>query len=330
MNRHQLISGVWIISITLLLSSCSGTSNIQFQRYLEQSSCQQSSEFRYSYNVQPQPIHTIKLDSGLIQHFSFTSLQAANAIGLLSMLTDYVSGIKQYKHNGSIENRLNILELSNKINQRINMASLEISSVASELDCEEERITQIADYMKNRESEKETRLTVAAIIIGATGAATSALVLNNSDGGDNIADYIGVASGIAEATVGLMILLNKQKVELKHSRNALREIWEGHDTSSIFPSSLWYYINYYNPDDQTKPSLRYHIIERWMSFKQIEKAQSRKKRKLIDLYFGNGGKYTTDQLYNRANMYDQLESYIKLIKQDLMVLSREIENINNK
>jgi len=43
------------------------------------------------------------------------------------------------------------------------------------------------------------------------------------------------------------------------------------------------------------------------------------------LYFGEGGRYTAEQLKNRAAMLDQVEASITLMKQDLKVLSIEFE-----
>src|SRR5690606_19485087 len=120
------------------------------------------------------------------------------------------------------------------------------------------------DYMKGAEDANETKLTVAAILAGATGAAASAILLKNGDEGE-AADYVGIASAITEAALGSLILLNKKKVHYYHERNALREIWEGKDSTDVFPPSVWYYLNYYNPQKPEEKSLRYQIIESWMS-----------------------------------------------------------------
>ncbi len=64
-----------------------------------------------------------------------------------------------------------------------------------------------------------------------------------------------------------------------------------------------------------------------MSFEQISTVNKKQKKQYIDIYFGDGGKYSIEQLENRANMYDQLESTIKTIKQDLKNLLFEINNL---
>ena len=46
------------------------------------------------------------------------------------------------------------------------------------------------------------------------------------------------------------------------------------------------------------------------------------------MYFGKGGLYTSEQLKNRADMMDQVEAFITLMKQDLKELAIEIEKWN--
>ena len=48
------------------------------------------------------------------------------------------------------------------------------------------------------------------------------------------------------------------------------------------------------------------------------------------MYFGNGGQYGADELDNRADMLDQTESYVTLMKQDLKTLMAEIAKLDKK
>lgn len=298
--------------LLVFLASCSGTKSLQ--SILPKSTCSQ--EMEYSVKEIPRPFHELNPDTALTARFSTASLNAANAIGLIETLTEYIRLKKQA--GNSLEKRIQLLELSQLVSQRINLSSLEISAVASEMDCEEERITQIAEYMRNLEGDKESKLTVAAIIAGASGAITSGIVLSSNKVSSKL-DYVGIASGIAEAVIGMLILNNKRKIDYTHERNPLREVWEGKQAEdSAFPPVVWYYITYENPALTGEKSIRTQIIERWKNFNELQP-------KKIAKYFGTGGKYSTEELYNRANMYDLLESYIKLIKQDLTSLSIEFD-----
>lgn len=81
------------------------------------------------------------------------------------------------------------------------------------------------------------------------------------------------------------------------------------------------------PTNQTSShSLREGLIENWKGAEQLDNLSKRKKQDLITLYFGDGGTYNADQLENRANMYDQLESIIKLMKQNLKSLLSQVQS----
>lgn len=308
----------------LLLSSCATVNKTQLESVLAHSNCNQQNVYTYTVEDLPKPIYQLQIDSSLNATLTPQSLNVANAIGILEYLSDYVK-YKNYTASAmSVEKRLEKLELAQKINQHINIASIEISAISSEIDCEEERAGQIASYLEGKRSSAESKLTVASIVVGAAGAVTTGLLLANRHQG-NATEYIGIGAGIAEATMGLMILLDKRKVNFSHPRNALRDIWEGKEVSSVFPPAVWYYLNYQNPQESDSLSLRQQIINHWMDFGQI--AQSVKDQKAKDIYFDDGGKYTAEQLENRTNMLDQLEAQINLMKQDLKALAIEIQNL---
>lgn len=291
--------------------------------YLLKSNCNQQGVYQYDSIGLPQAIHLLELDSSLLENFTFKSLNVANAIGILPLLEEYGKQKKIYQQEKTIQNQVNLIEMTQLLSQKINSASLEISAVSSEMDCEEERTSQIANFLKNQESDRETKLTVGSIIVGASGA-----ILSGANTDRNIGNFIGISTGILEAGFGALILLNTRKIEFRHPRNALRDVWEGYRVSANFPASIWYYLNYHNPTNPEEKSLRYQIIEKWIDFGQISGLESKKKRKLLNTYFRDGGKYTSQQLSNRADMYDQLESNINLMKQDLNRLSLEINSLN--
>ncbi|HRO40577.1 MAG TPA: hypothetical protein PLY76_13935 [Flavobacteriales bacterium] len=301
----------------VILASCSGPKSLQpgADRKIN---CNLQADHQYAAGDLPVALHEVAVEPLLTGHFSKASLNVANSIGVLDLLGEYTRLKQKQRAIPSLEQKVELLELSHTITQRIDLASLEISSVTAELDCEEERISQIADYLTARSRTAETRLTVAAIAVGAFGSMTP-IILDGKQ-----ADRAGLAAGIAEAALGAMILLNDRKVNVQHPRNALSDIWEGPQTSRVFPPFVWYYLNYRDPGDQASVSLRTKIIDQWKGFGQVERLKPKEQASHQELYFGNGGRYDTDQLYNRANMYDQLESSIKLIKQDLTQLALEL------
>lgn len=325
-HRRFAILQLTLLFTVFIFSSCSTVKDVRISKQLKESNCSQVDEYTYSVTDLPTPIYKLKIDERLSESFSFKSLNLANAIGLLDDMLAYINALDSQKENSSVENRLNTIEISQRIEQKLNFASVEISALSSEIDCEEDRTEQIANYLKNIEKNTETKLTVSAIVVGAVGAITTGIMLAKNDAG-NVGDFVGIGSGLIEAGLGLGILINSKKIEFHHERNALRDVWEGREISQIFPRSIWYYLNYYDPSKPEDKSLRYHIVQSWMSFEQLEIVKGKKREKLLGMYFGDKGKYTVEQLKNRSEMYDQLESAIKLMKQDLKTLMQEIKSL---
>ncbi|MGK0639507.1 hypothetical protein [Schleiferia thermophila] len=153
-------------------------------------------------------------------------------------MAEFVHLKNSFDIHPTLEKKLKIVELSQKIYQKINISSLEISAIASEMDCEEERADQIASYVKGKEDHIETKLTVSAIVAGAIGAISAGILLANTASG-NTPEVVGIGTGLIEATLGILILTNKRKITHYHPGNALKDIWTAPETSSIFPVSIW-------------------------------------------------------------------------------------------
>lgn len=304
------------VSIGLLAQSCTTLKDTTLNKQIITSKCNQQSKYLYTAADFPLPLESIEVDTSLRRQLSPGSLHIANTIGIIKYLNEYSQLLSSKYVQPAVEKRMRLLELKQAIDHEINNASLVISAVSSELDCEEERISQIAHYLTEKQGGLESKLTIGAIVLGASGAILTGGVIKN----EKASNAVGISTGIAEAGLGLAMLFNKRKIEFYHERNILRDIYEGPQVSSLFPSFIWYYLNY---EDKNQLSLRKDIIDKWSKFGQID-SQS---QEISSLYFGKGGVYTADELNNRADMYDQLESQIYLLKQKLMALASEIDNI---
>lgn len=315
----------FIVISLLLFSSCATLKNPQLQAQLDNDNCNQNKAYDYKASELPRPIHEIEIDTVLASHFSSKSLNIGNAIGVLPILEEYLTKKKDFIQFPSIEKRLELIELKERINSEINLASLEISAVASEIDCEEEKTDQIVTFIRSKADNMESNLTVTSIAVGATaGIVAGSLELSGKEGKG--LTLIGISTGVIEGVLGLVIIFNEKKMYVQHARNILKDVWEGPETSRYFPSSVWYYLNYYNPVGQ-HVSLRKQIVNQWLAFPVIAELNEKKREVLIGTYFGQGGVYTSDQLKIRTNMYDQLESSIKVMKQELKDLLLEFETL---
>ncbi len=315
------------IIIVFAVVSCSASKELAHNPYSDKSNCFNHLEYSYTKDQLPDPAADLSSDFLVSSSFSEEARQIAHAFNFFPLLVQYVHLKKDSSSSVSLEKRLAVLELQQKINSRISNASLQISSVTSELDCEEKRAAQLSNYLKNKVGEKEEKLVVGSIIIGATGAIT-AEILSNSESTEKSASYVAVGTSLVEATLGILLLTNKKKIQFTHQRNSLAEIWEAPATSKTLPASVWYFLNF--RDQKNHPeSIRESLVKSWENFGQIKKSRKQNMQAEREIYFGQGGIYTYQQLKNRAEMYGQIEAYINIMKQNLDALAQELENFES-
>ncbi|MCH8545618.1 MAG: hypothetical protein LAT54_02700 [Cryomorphaceae bacterium] len=307
----------YIIGVSILISSCKTTELKGVYATLERSVCQQLPDYQYDKSDLPQPFNVKQVSPVLADIFSEESLRIMRAIQVEEVVEAYVLSLQDSLKDQ--ESRLEQLMQMEAIQWKLQQASLEVSATAAEIDCEEERSEQIAGYLLNRQSSRETRLTVAAISIGAVGALSAVAFL--SAGNELAAEWIGITTALSEVVLAGFIFFQKTNVLFYHPRNHLAEIWKGEKTSSLFPPSVWFYLNGGSSISRDGLTLREELVHRWKRFNRFDVEADEEK---IDLYFGEGGKYAAEQLSNRSNLLDQVESFVALMKQDLSVLMSEL------
>jgi hypothetical protein len=247
-------------------------------------------------------------------------------MGMLNLLEAYLRSLEAFEKNPSLENRLRHLELFQQLAQQIEFAELEVTSVSSEINCEEERIYQVANYLRGKENDKTSRLTIASIVVGGVGAIMAVALV----GQGKAPELVGLGTGITEASLGLLMLFNEKEIEFYHERNHLREIWEAPTASQIFPAPIWYYLNYVSDKPDAEPAKRVQILDNWENLAFFDEVKEKQQAEMKAMFFGEGGRYNSDELTDRANMYEQLNAEINLMLQDLKNLSFEIERIQSK
>lgn len=134
MTKHNSITALSLIA--LMLTSCATLQKAPQDLHYQQNNCNQQIALTYTKEKLPKPIKELQLDTLLTKKFSYQSLNTANAIGLLGVLSEYLNLKKDYYQQPTLEKKVNIIERSGRIYQKINIASLEVLAMASELDCE--------------------------------------------------------------------------------------------------------------------------------------------------------------------------------------------------
>ncbi|MGY6563085.1 MAG: hypothetical protein ACXITV_13360 [Luteibaculaceae bacterium] len=301
----------------ILATSCHNTKSLPSNKISTADICNDNLVYSYSTEKLPNPLAATEIDTILLNHFSKKSLFIANTFNLIEPLKKYVS--LSLKPSLEFEEKWQYLVLKSNLQQALFSANVEISAVCSRIDCEEERVEQLADYLKKQEDRFSKNITVAAIVTGGLGAILIATLIDRG----NAADIVGAGVGITEATLGTLLFLNEKKIEYYNKINPLREIWYGDTTSSFFPPEVWYYLT--NSDlssEGNNESVRNKLINRWKEFDQVNRKRNSVEMEL--LLSETGGLYTVQLLKTKAAMLDQLEAQVALMKNDISTLSREI------
>jgi len=263
---------------------------------------------RYKFDIAD--ISSFLSDRVLVDNYTKHDILLSNYIGMLPALKHLAH--LQKDRSLTDEKKIILLEEREKIIDRLLLASIVVSSISAELDCEGERASQLASFMEDDENKRITKLTALSIVLGAAAG-----VLTNVLNQGNTYYSIGVGGGVASGLLALATLSKNKKVQFYHNRNMLSELWYANDSSTIFPSFVWYIFNDKEFSNDKAYSMSHNIKERWEKFGRLGKEGSKNRKKQIDLIFGKGGKYNADQLQMRSDMLDQLQSYIRLLNQDL-------------
>jgi len=271
-----------------------------------------SDSIHIPYASIPQSLLT---DSLLIKKYSISTIQVANATGILPALSELTQLKKQNTITPSTETEIKIIAKKQEIANRLIVCRTEIAGIAAELDCEGERADQLSAYMSKKESKKVNKLTVASITLGAFTAIAAILIKPQKT-----SDGVAITGGLGSAGLGLASLSSSRKTEYMHPRNLLTDIWYEPVSSTYYPTTIWYLLNHKEFSNNKQYSICHNIQNRWKEYNQLGDIDSKKTKKQIDLLFGNGGVYTSELLATRANMLNQLQASIKLLDQEIQQL----------
>ncbi|MDF0643975.1 MAG: hypothetical protein P0111_08080 [Nitrospira sp.] len=253
--------------------------------------------------------------------FSPQALDIAETIGARNLVAQLPRLTEEDARNAEGA-AVRLLRVRQQLSDRIVMAILEVARTAAEVDCEEERADQLADRLQEVRDQKIRYRTLIAIVgdaavgilAGAFGLALQETAVAASDiFGGTIATVFGVAAAFTGG-----------EHEFRHSRNLLKEVWEGPDQSALMPASVWRFLNRPFADDPEGRSFRETLISRWYEDGRLGTPGSDEEQQRIALLFGSGGTYEIEDLRARASMLDLLEADVNLMNEHLHLLMEEV------
>jgi hypothetical protein len=211
-----------------------------------------------------------------------------------------------------------------RVTTHLQLATLEVSSIVAEIECEVQRADEVQDRLKHVQTTRTTTQTILAVIFGGLANILSGGIGMATRGGDTT-DIVSVTGGALEVLFGTSANFTKVRQEFSHPHNHLQAFWDGEGKErEYFSPSVWRFLTEPNIRDVEGHSLRDVLVETWNAEGRLGEPGSHEEKQRKALLFGEGGLYDSEDLHVREAMLHQLESSIQLMHQDLETLLREV------
>ncbi len=259
-------------------------------------------------------------DSEPIAGLSPVALRTADILGIRPLARDILTLAAAEQPLPPAE-RERFLQLRQLFSESVLLASLEINGAAGQIDCEAIRANHVANSLSEAREQRSQRYEIIAIVGDAlVGIAGGVLALGVNETAAAIADIVGgnlaVGFGLAAGNVD-------EEHAFQDPRNYLHELWEAPPRSSVFPETVWRFLNRPLPEGAPWPTLREELIAEWRDDGFITQEDD-EEHKRNDLLFGAGGVYEIEDLRVKAQMLEELKTYVNGMTQQLHGLSREV------
>ncbi|WP_447982990.1 hypothetical protein [Nitrospira sp. Nam74] len=250
--------------------------------------------------------------------------EAAVAINVLGLLNEL-----RALERGDVDRRPEVawrlLTTRQQISHRIALAAFDVTSTVAELDCEQSRANHVADGLSEMLQERSDR-DLFLVFAGDLwmGVIAGSLFLA---GQATAAEASAIFGGLFATGIGTAAVFVEATYNFHHPRNHLDDIREGPLQSTLFPTSIWSYLNgpsWMLPGE----TIRQGLLAYWKEEGQLRQPDAEldddADRKRNALYFGEGGIYRIKELRRRAEMLGHLKSEILRMGQDLNNLLYEV------
>lgn len=270
------------------------------------------------------PLETLLADTFLTSSYSVQSIVVANAYGLVDDIRD-LKTLKitetQLKSNDTI--RLATLEKAIEIDKTMNLATLEIQTLQTFLNCNNRKLIQAKTDLAQLNNETRSAYTNSAIIIGVAASVlvAAAVISDGQLNSGSFKDWVGIAGGVVAAGLAIKSEGVNNKIGLSHSNNAIAAIWNGTNDQGVFTDNTWYLLNQPYLIDSSEFSIRESIIQTWKTSKSM--LQEEDHMNYIPIIMGNGGEYTEEMIQLRMDMLEEVKHSIVEVSRLLSLLTYE-------
>ena len=275
------------------------------------------------------PMDSLESDTFLSSRYSLSSLTVANAYGVLDELRE-LETLREKRDGLDHDDRMliEILFKEKKIDDVLDIARAELETLTDFIDCQGLQLTKIRVHLSEENSRQDNRLTKAAIVTGAISSILVAGILLSGDSKLNdgdAKDWIGVAGGIAATYLAVSSTQVNRTVLIRHEKNLIEAIWNGKNSTGIFPSSVWHLLNQNHVLDPTDTSIREEIVNTWKTSPIMLGNEDNLAH--IPALLASGGTYYESMLLLRIDMLEEIEAGIDALKYALFRLNNEMNQV---
>ncbi len=319
---------VILLTAFLTFASCSNTKELTDVPYAESDDCVDGIKMYTKRSYSPDEEFSDVKDAGNLEDkYSSSSLRVGHAIGVMPYLIELDELEEISSDDLTQEYRLRKMELRETIHHRIQLTSLEITSMVAALHCEQNRAFQVSTFLQQRIRERERKINVLSITIPAVATVVDGVFLAISPGLIAI-DVLTIGAGLTSAILAFSNLRVERTTQFKHERNVLKEVWLGADDPDYIPSSIWYYLTRKEFSAHDERNVREQLVQRWVELQEIEEENEDEDEDEVDgktgLLFGDGGVYSHEYLEIWSTMHEHLAVEVNLMQKDLLELVTEL------
>ncbi len=253
---------------------------------------------------------------------SSESRQVAEIIGVLDLVRE-TRALEAQGPQLRDEAKHRLVEVRQQLSDRLMVIYFEVNSVVGRVDCEATRANHVASALTELRDQRARRYEITAIIgdalIGIVGGSLAVAAVKETAIG--IVDIIG---GSFATGFGLAAGFTGGEHEFFHPEktNLLLELWDAPQAPTMFPGSVWRFLNWPLSKEAEYRTRRDELIAEWRNDGLIDEPGKPDRR--ATLLFGTGGTYDIDDLRARAQMLEVLKTSLNVMVQYLYLLSQEV------
>jgi hypothetical protein len=220
---------------------------------------------------------------------------------------------------------LEALTIRQQITEIVVGASLDIDGLIAEIDNETAQLNSIRSDLESRRDRAQKINNIASIVTGgALGVVGTALQFKDTTA--NLGNAIGVSGGAASVVLSIIGIKQQSGGQraLVRSPNMLAKIFDRQaEFHSEYPDDVWTYLNAVRPTESDKGTRRARLIDEWQQTGRIDKPDTPKGQKKIDVLTSSISQQralTLDQIADREAMLGDVRAEVSLMKRDLSKL----------